>query len=199
MKEILVVGEDSLCCVLGEKLVATILPGWSLIGPSIDKKGITNLIPAMPRFAKHAEFSRPVLCVADSDGRCAVELIREWRPSNAPESFMLRLAVNEAESWLLADRRAFSEALGVPLTRLPSSTDDLPDPKSVVLRLLAKSKVRLIRDEVVSRTDPNKKGSGYNLHLCNFVRKTWDAERARPASASLGRAISHIRRIGAAA
>ena len=192
-------GEDSLCCVLGEKLVATILPGWSLISPSIDKKGITKLIPDLPRFAMYAKYSRPVLCIADTDGRCAVELLREWRPSNAPETFMLRLAVNEAESWLLADRRAFSAALGVPLTRLPASTDDLPDPKSVVLSLLAKSKVRMIRDEVVSRTDPNKKGSGYNLHLCNFVRQTWDAESARPASASLGRAISHIRRIGAGA
>ena len=68
MKRILVVGEDALCCALGEKLVAAALPGWSLAGPAIDTKGVTKLIPALPRYSEQAQFVQPVLCIADTVG-----------------------------------------------------------------------------------------------------------------------------------
>ena len=43
MTQILVVGEDALCCALGERLVAACLPGWKLAQTSIDTKGVTKL------------------------------------------------------------------------------------------------------------------------------------------------------------
>ena len=74
MSRILVVGEDTLCCALGERLVAACLPDWQLAQPSIDTKGVTKLQPSLPRYLSLARSLHPVLCIADTDGQCAVEL-----------------------------------------------------------------------------------------------------------------------------
>jgi hypothetical protein len=42
MKQILVVGEDPLTCALGERLVAELLPEWSVPFSPINTKGITK-------------------------------------------------------------------------------------------------------------------------------------------------------------
>lgn len=189
-------GEDALCCALGERLVSAALPNWDLAGPSINTRGVTKLVPALHRYAEQAKYVQPVLCIADTDGRCAVDLIKKWRPEHSPESLVLRLAVTEAESWLLADRKGFAAALKVPVNKVPSDADGIDDPKRLVLKLVAKSKTRLFRDEVVSRSDPAKPGTGYNLHLCAFARAGWDAQRARPASVSLDRALLRLETLG---
>lgn len=192
----LVVGEDALCCVLGERLIAATLPTWRLAGPSIDKKGVTKLVPDLCRYVDQARHVQPVLCIADTDGRCALELLNSWRPNHAPESFVLRLAVVEAESWLLADRQGFAAAFQVPVNKLPHTSDDIDDPKRLVLSLVARSKKRLFRNEVVSRNGPSKPGTGYNVHLCAFVRTRWSALRARQASRSLDRALNRLQTLG---
>lgn len=196
MTRILVVGEDALCCALGERLVAACLPGWKLAQASIDTRGVTKLQPALPRYLGFAQHRYPVLCIADSDGRCAVELLTKWLPQTH-ERFVLRLAISEAESWVLADRQGFSQALEVPLNKLPQCPDEESDPKRLILNLAKKSKTRLFRDELVSSRDPSKPGTGYNLHLGAFVRGQWDAQRAAQHSPSLARAVRHLERLGA--
>lgn len=192
----LVVGEDALCCALGERLIAAALPTWRLAGPAIDKKGVTKLVPDLCRYVDQARHVQPVLCVADTDGRCALELLNSWRPSHSPKSFVLRLAVAEAESWLLADRQGFAAAFQVPLNKLPHKSDDIDDPKRLVLSLVARSKKRLFREEVVSRNDTSKPGTGYNLHLRAFVRGQWNPLRARQVSPSLDRALRCLQTLG---
>lgn len=196
MSRILVVGEDTLCCALGERLVAACLPDWQLAQPSIDTKGVTKLQPSLPRYLSLARSLHPVLCIADTDGQCAVELRAKWLPQ-AHERFVLRLAITEAESWVLADRQGFAQALEVPLNKLPQCPDEESDPKRLILTLVKKSKIRQFRDEVVSSTDPSKPGTGYNLHLGAFVRGQWDAKRAVEHSPSLARAVKHLERLGA--
>ncbi len=196
MSRILVVGEDTLCCALGERLVAACLPDWQLAQPSIDTKGVTKLQPSLPRYLSLARSLHPVLCIADTDGQCAVELRAKWLPQ-AHERFVLRLAITEAESWVLADRQGFAQALEVPLNKLPQCPDEESDPKRLILTLVKKSKIRQFRDEVVSSADPSKPGTGYNLHLGAFVRGQWDAKRAVEHSPSLARAVKHLERLGA--
>jgi len=181
-----------LCCALGERLVASCLPNWQLAGPAIDTRGVTKLLPALPRYAQQARHVQPVLCIADTDGQCAVDLLTRWVPTPAEERMLLRFAVTEAESWLIADREGAAQALAIPLTRLPQWPDEVPDPKGLILTLAARSKKRAIREEVVSSGDPNRPGSGYNLHLSGFVRSYWDARRAALVSPSLARAVKRI-------
>ncbi len=197
MKQILVVGEDALCCALGERLFTICLPDWQLAQAAINTRGITKLVPALPRYLEQAQHIQPVLCIADTDGKCAADLLSAWLPPFAHENFLLRLAVTEAESWLIADQEGFAQEIAVPLNKLPQHPDEAVDPKRLVLSLARKSKKRVIRDEVVSPIDPSKPGSGYNLHLCAFVKTHWNARRAAQTSPSLARAINRLETLGA--
>ncbi len=163
---------------------------------SIDTQGITKLQPALSRYLGLACNLYPVLCLADTDGQCPVELLARWLPQTH-EHLILRLAMTEAESWILADRQGFAQALEVPLNKLPQCPDEEADPKRLILTLIKKSKVRRYRDEVVSATDPSKPGTGYNLHLGAFVRGRWDARRAVQHSPSLARAMERLEKLGA--
>jgi hypothetical protein len=198
MKEILVVGEDPLTCALGEQLVAELLPGWSMPLTSINTKGITKLLPELPRFIQQAKHLRPVLCIADTDGKCVKALLSEWLPKAPPENFSLRLAVSEAESWLLADRKALACYLEIAEKLVSKIPDEEVNPKRHLLTLARKSKKRDIRLEVVSQTDLSKQGNGYNPHFCNFVKTHWSAQRAAENSPSLARALPRIVNLGKA-
>lgn len=196
MKQILVVGEDSLTCALGGSLVAELLPTWQMPQPPIDKKGVTKLIPELHRYIRQAREFRPVLCIADTDAQCVRELLDQWLPKQVPENFLLRLAVPEAESWLLADNEALANYLEISPARIPRTPDEIADPKRNLLNLARRSKNRVIRQEVVSQLNPEKQGNGYNQHLCHFVRTHWSAQRAANNSPSLKRSIMRITRLG---
>lgn len=198
MNRILVVGEDALCCALGARLVAACLPQWTLAREPINTRGVTKLVPEIPRYAQQAKHVQPVLCIADTDGQCAVDWLHRWLPPTANERLLMRLAVTEAESWLIADRAGLAEAWSVPLAKLPQQPDGEVDPKQVVLSLAARSKKPAIKEEVVSRFDRNKPGSGYNSHLTAFVNSTWDVRRALQVSPSLARAVRRLEALGAA-
>ena len=193
MRCIFLVGEDALCCALGERLIAHCLPQWALSPPPYNAQGVTKLQKRLP---KYIDFSRQqsVLCIADTDGKCAVHVLRDWKicPS---AGFALRLAVTEAESWALADRQRFAEAFGVPLNKLPQRPDEVRDPKRLIVTLVNHSKKRLLREEMVSAHDSSKPGAGYTRHLADFVRKHWDVENAAQHSPSLARAVAHVRRL----
>lgn len=192
MKRILVIGEDALSCALGERLVATGLPEWSLARASINTRGVTDLKKNLPRYLEQARHVQPVLCVADTDGHCAVELIRNWLPLPEPGKLLLRLAVTEAESWLLADREGFAHAFEVPVGKLPRDPDSERNPKELLLTLARRSRRRLYRDELVSADDHQKPGSGYNLHLSEFARSRWNVVAAAARSMSLQRALNQL-------
>ncbi|MCU0755274.1 MAG: DUF4276 family protein [Xanthomonadales bacterium] len=181
-----IIGEDSLCCALAERMVDALLPKWEISG-SVDTCGVTKLVASLPRyfgFARH-QF---VLCVADTDGQCPKELLDRWQVANAPQQFLLRLAVQEAESWALADREAFADYFKVVLNKIPFQVDDLGDPKRHVLNLVARSSVRRFREEMISKVDTARPGVGYNLHLQGFVRQAWRCIDAQVHSVSLQRA-----------
>lgn len=191
MTSLVVVGEDELSCALGARLAAELLPGWTLSNV-INRRGITRLLPELGRYIEQARHVQPVLCVADTDGQCPVEMLRKCLPAAIPSGFQFRLADSEAESWLLADRQGFAEFLKVPLKDVPQPPMQVPDAKRKVLELARKSKIKLMRDEIVSALDINKPGSGYNLHLTAFVRASWDCRRAAEVSPSLARAVKRI-------
>lgn len=191
MTSIVLVGEDELSCALGARLVEELLPNWKLSGV-VNTRGITKLLPGLGRYIQQARHVQPVLCVADTDGQCPVDFLRACLLPEFPPGFLFRLADSEAESWLLADRQGFAEFLKVPLKDVPQPPMQVPDAKRKVLELARKSKVRLMRDEIVSALDINKPGNGYNLHLTAFVRETWDYRRAAAFSPSLARAVQRI-------
>ena len=196
MTSIVVVGEDALCCSLGESLVAQCLPGWTLPLAPIDTRGVTKLRANLFRYHGQLVHLYPVLCVADTDRACAVEMRAKWLPDGIHQSFLLRLAVCEADSWVLADRAGFAKAFGVSMAAVPRKPEALADAKREVLRLAVRSSRRVIRDEVPAVGEATRPGSGYNQHLCAFVRETWNAANAAQHAPSLARAIKALKRLG---
>jgi hypothetical protein len=199
MSTIVVVGEDALCCALGERMVQGCLPEWQLAFAPINKLGVTKLKVDLPRYTEQAAYVQTVLCIADTDGACPVDLRADWLPRSVPARLLLRFAVKEADSWVLADRAEFARHFGVPLTQVPRDVDALPDPKRALLTLAARSKKRLVREEVVSPFDASKPGTGYNEHLCHFVRTAWRIAAAAESSESLRRAAHALRGLAAPA
>lgn len=185
-----------MCCALAERLVSAALPSWRLAVEPINTGGVNNLMADIPRFVKQARHLHPVLCIADTDRGCAVELSKKWLASGRDKNFVLRLAVTEAESWLLADKLALSNFLRVPIAKIPRQPDLELDPKRLMLTLARRSKNRMFREELISPFDDTKQGSGYNTHLTSFVRNHWDAYRAAAASPSLARALPRVRALG---
>lgn len=189
MSSLVLVGEDELCCALGLSLIQQTLPGWTLAVEPINKRGVTKLKADLPRYLQQALHLRPVLCIADTDGSCPVTIRKAWLPTEVPATFLLRLAVTESETWAMADRSGFASALGVSVASVPRQPESLPDAKREVLRLAARSAKRRVKEEMLSLQDISKPGTGYNKHLCAFVRQGWRAAVAREQSPSLDRAI----------
>jgi hypothetical protein len=190
-----VVGEDKLCCQLGARLLSQVLPGWRIAPAPIASGGISKLTPALPRYAEAARFGTPVLCVADSDGQCPVDLMHLWWPAkNRHARMLLRLAVNEAESWVLADHDGMHAGFKVPPARLPDAPDELQDPKARLLQLVHRHAPAAIRREMVevdSAGQP-RRSTGYAAHLHQFVAQVWDPARAAQRSPSLCRAMGRL-------
>lgn len=193
MTQIALIAEDTLCQAIGERLIGDVL-GWTFAISPINCGGVSRLLSQLDRYQTLARLY-PVLCIADTDRRCAVELLEKHRPPNLSARFLFRLAVPEIESWILADNKGFAEHFRVPESRLPRKPDELQDAKLTILRLIQKSKSKLYRDEMISAYDRNKLGTGYNLHLSSFVREKWAVEEAGKRSDSLARSVQRLQEL----
>lgn len=193
MTQIALIAEDAICQAIGERLIGEVL-GWTLAISPINCGGVSRLLSQLDRYQTLARLY-PVLCIADTDRRCAVELLEKHRPPNLSARFLFRLAVPEIESWILADNKGFAEHFRVPESRLPRNPDEEHDSKLTILHLVQKSKSRLFKNEMISAYDRNKIGTGYNLHLTSFVREKWSVEEAAMRSASLARCVSRLQEL----
>ena len=130
----------------------------------------------------------------DSPKSCAPELIQSWVKAPLNPGFFLRVAVMEIESWVMADRSALAEFLSIPDGRIPSSPDDIPNPKEFLVDL-ARGCKKSLRDQLVPprRAATARVGPEYNSCLSQFVRDDWNLERAAAASPSLKRTLDRIR------
>lgn len=194
MTRVLVVGEDDLTCTLGERIVASLLPTWTAASPTVNAGGRSKLVTALPRYNQFAQHVAHVVCIADSDGNCPAGLLLDWFPSGHSSRLLVRLAVPEAESWALGDRRAVADYFRVPLNIVPRAPDDLGDAKREMLRILKRSRLRQFRDEMVSSLGgQDRPGVGYNVHLRQFIQTRWDVAAAEQGSPSLRRAMGRVR------
>lgn len=199
MSSILIVGEDELCCVLGARLMEACLPTWTLAMAPINKKGVTRLAPEIARYVNYARNVHPVLCIADTDGKCPATLSTAWQAKGTSDEFLLRFAVQEAESWVLADADALAQALAIPAGVVPRDPDSLADAKAILVGLARRSSKRSVRRDFVSDFDSTKPGSGYVRAVCDVVKTKWRAAIASDRSPSLRRAMARLEELGARA
>ncbi|MDR5760892.1 hypothetical protein QCE88_28300 [Caballeronia sp. LZ035] len=130
----------------------------------------------------------PVLMVADADqAPCVVAQRNAWLPPNASNRLSMRLAVKEAEAWVLADHIGFSRFAAVSKDLFPALPETDVDPKQRLLSLVKKSKRRELRDEMLpGKGATSPVGLGYNVHMTDFVRNHWSVGAGSCAGAEPG-------------
>jgi hypothetical protein len=129
-----------------------------------------------------------VAVLTDLDqANCLVKFRDQWLVGEPPQNLLLRIAVREVESWVLADHVAMRTLIG-PKGVLPAAPDELADPKQSLLRLV-KSAPKQIRADLLKTIDGSlTQGLGYNARLSAWVNSEWNPQRASDRSPSLARA-----------
>jgi hypothetical protein len=138
----------------------------------------------------------PFVILTDLDRYlCPAALIGDWIPTHQHANLLLRIAVREVESWILADRGNLSAFLRVNPDCIPPAPDTLPDPKAVLVNAAARSRSREIRSRVVPRRGSSaKQGPDYNSCLIEFVYGAWDVGASMGSSPSLTRTVARLLR-----
>lgn len=185
--------EDVLSEVVVRKLIETIRPDLT-VSVVMGKKG-RGYLQSRARALNKTAGSVPVLIVADLDRPtpCPADLIDQWLSAPPAPGLLVRIAVMEIESWILADSDAFANFLAVPAHRIPSNTDEIPHPKEFVVSLARRSRRRDIRGDLVPALGSTAAvGPAFNPRVGMFVGHLWNVERAARASPSLRRSIKRL-------
>ena len=137
----------------------------------------------------------PFLVLTDLDkAACAPSLIREWLPQGVHPNLLLRVAVREIESWILADYQGWSIFLGLNPTPLSMDVEELGDAKAALLKTVKKSRRSLRADLLPQKGTSARVGPNYNGRIIEFVASHWQPEQARQRAASLDRTIRALQR-----
>jgi len=160
------------------------------------RRGKDYLRQNVTRF-NEAAVHKPFLVLTDLDEEdCAPSLVGRWLPRGRHANLILRIAVREVESWLLADVERFADFLGVRRERMPQWPDITPNPKELVVNLARSSRKRDIREDLVPVIGGTSRvGKNYVGQLMRFVTTIWKVDAlAQQRSPSLRRALLALQR-----
>jgi len=182
--------EDSLT----ESLTLKILRDTSYAPKTIYNRGGYGYLRRSINSFNLAARGTPFLVGTDLDQyECPPLLIADWLRTPKHPNLLIRVAVREAEAWLLADRDNFAGFLGIRPLLIPSDVEALPDPKASLIALAHKSKRRNLRDDICPRDGSTSKiGRNYNGQLVRFVAESWNPDTAKLNSSSLRRTIARL-------
>lgn len=180
---------------LSEALVTKIL-GRAGIKPTtvLGRRG-NQYLRSKCRELNRAASGQSVMILTDLDShhRCPSTLRSDWLPDPQSERLMFRVAVLEAEAWVLAHRAAFAEFAGIAEARIPSDPEGIDDPKRKLVNLCRLSRQKAILDGMVpAKGSTALVGPEYNARLALFVQRSWDPSVAALRSPSLQRTLQRL-------
>jgi hypothetical protein len=148
----------------------------------------------------------PVILLMDLDDKdCAPTIFNHFfRKNEKNDQFIFNIVIDEAEAWLMADRKNFASYFRVP-------TDSIPIPKQyrnkkehyiemsfpykssyyLVKEIIPLSRIKEYKEQMIPKNEA-KKAKEYNSALTPFIRSHWDVNNARLNSDSLNRMIIRI-------
>jgi hypothetical protein len=186
MTPIAIATEDSLSEAIALRLIADI-PTPHFIQIKLGRTGNGYLMSKMSSWYQMAQHQVMVVLTDLDRAKCLVEFRDQWLVTAPPQNLLLRIAVREVESWVLADHAAMRALIGAKGV-LPAAPDELADPKQSLLKL-ARSAPKPIREDLLKSIDGNlAQGLGYNARLSAWVNSEWSPQRAAERSPSLARA-----------
>jgi len=190
-RKIAVVAEDKLTQAVLHKCIAAYLPTYKVLRSEV-KGGRGNVQRELAAYANLAKIM-PVLVGVDLDGdACAPILLSGWKNLyTARKNLLVRIAVREIESWVLADRKRFAKFIDASSDDIAKDPDLLDDPKRALLDLARASASEELKRDLIPRNFSQypRIGPAYNLRMCKFVEEKWRPHVAMKRSESLSRAI----------
>jgi hypothetical protein len=190
--DIALVAEDVLSLAVLQKLLERTGRDFQ-IARTFNEKGVGNIRKSLDKYRNASNVYPHIILVDLDDVSCAPHLLEQWGMVNLPRAMLFRVAVREIESWVLADRDGFAEFCLVAINKITQHPESLPNPKQALLNIVRKGRNRRLIDEVVPpQGSPMSKGPLYNERLTQFVRVSWNVERAIASSPSLGRTFERL-------
>lgn len=185
--------EDALAESLARRILGELRPELQITVPM--RLGGRAKVEARLAELNRTAQSVPVFAMIDLDRPepCPPALVQQHFRHGVAPRMLFRVAVFEAESWVLADAEGIAQFLGVPEHRLPPHPDEEPDPKRLLVNLARRSSKKAIREDLVPAPGSTAQvGPAFNAQLTNFVTTKWSLQRARTRSRSLDRAAGRI-------
>lgn len=184
--------EDALTESLALKILRTIPTRYAT--RTIYNRGGNGYLKRTINGFNNAARGTPFLVGTDLDRYdCPPNLIDDWLTSPKHPNLLIRVAVREAEAWVLADRGSFANFLGINVTMVPDDVEALRNPKEILIQLARRSRKKQLRDDICPPLNGTSKvGPNYNARLGSFVSESWDPSVARLNSPSLDRALLRL-------
>jgi len=184
--------EDALTESLFAKILATIPTAYAT--RTIYNRGGYGYLRQNINGFNNAARGIPFLIGTDLDTHeCPAVLIQQWLTRPKHDNLLIRVAVREAEAWVLADKENLADFLGIRSTLVPEDVELIPDPKRELIQLARRARKREIREDICPPIDSTSRvGPNYNARLGAFVLQRWNPHAARERAQSLGRAIDRL-------
>lgn len=151
--------------------------------------------------------SKPVILLTDLDVTLCPPMLKTSLLANQEQNddFILNIAVDEAEAWLMADREGFAEYFGIPISEIPNAVPqkmggrkpltemEFPCKSSWMFShiLISKSSKDELKRQIEAQGTATK-GKEYNPAVVPFIKNAWSIDSAMPNSDSLTRMVKRL-------
>ncbi len=155
--------------------------------------GKAKLLAKLAGFNAAARFSPWVVVVdLNGDATCAADFVSETIP--APSANMIfRVAVRQAEAWLMADRESLARYLRVSQALVPKDPEAEADAKRTMVNIARASRDRRVRQDMVPTPGGGRKtGPNYAGRLIEFATQRWRPDVAAERADSLNRCLRRL-------
>lgn len=204
----IVVGEDDVTKEIIKKLIVSYAPHLDTL-QTLPARGSQAIKHENIKAYNILAEKTPVILLTDLDnGQCAPQMQRNILQSIVKHPmFIFNIAVEEAETWLMADKENFLSYFGVE-DKIPHATYHKMRGDNARMEILFEYKPSLYmmreiiptssKSAVIAQLKPKngaKKGPEYNTAMIPFITNKWNPENARSQSYSLERMIVRLQSI----
>ena len=201
--KVYIVGEDAVTSTIIKKILAYCSADFEIIAELPARGGEVK--------KKISEFNTlsntyPVVLLIDLDNNgCAPQLLKQLI-IDKNNNFIINIAVDEAEAWLMADRKGFASYFKIKIEDMPSAHQTKQGGRKALTEMdfAYKSSMYLTRElikksknaEYIQQLTPKKnaaKGPEYNSCILPFIQNVWNVNEACQNSDSLNRMIMRIK------
>ncbi len=133
-----------------------------------------------------------VIVDLNGDARCAPDFVQLHMPAPAAQ-MAFRVAVRQAEAWLMGDREQLASYLRVSQRQVPTDPESEPDAKQAMVNIARRSRDRHVcADMVPTAASRRKAGPNYAGRMIEFATQRWRPDVASQRVDSLCRCLQRL-------